>query len=49
MNSVFLPDGAVKSLMQRGFLSEEHNGLSGQYDLKLNLVIFEAGRRYFGK
>jgi len=49
MNSVFLPDGAVKSLMERDFLTEKFYGASGQYDLKLNLVIFEAGRRYFEK
>ncbi|MEO3679596.1 hypothetical protein ABGI61_11240 [Rheinheimera sp. FR7-31] len=48
MNSVFLPDGAVKSLMERSFLTEQ-TFLSGSYDLKLNIVIFEAGRRYFEK
>ena len=48
MNSVFLPDGAVRSLMERSFLTEQ-TFLSGSYDLKLNIVIFEAGRRYFEK
>lgn len=46
MNSVFLPDGAVKSLIERSFLTEQ-TFLSGSYDLKLNVVIFEAGRRCF--
>lgn len=48
LNSVFLPDGAVKSLMERGFLTE-NRFVSGSYDLKLNIVIFEAGRRCFEK
>lgn len=46
MNSVYLPDGAVKSLMERGYLTEETFG-PGMYDLKLNIAIFEAGRRRF--
>jgi ABC-type multidrug transport system fused ATPase/permease subunit len=49
LNNVFLPDGAVKSLMERKFITEEFYGLSGEYDLKLNLDVFEAGRRYFEK
>lgn len=48
MNSIFLSDGAVKSLIERNFLTEQ-TCLSGGYDLKLNIVIFEAGRRYFEK
>jgi hypothetical protein len=49
MNSVFLPDGAVKSLIEREYITEQSFGLSGSFDLKLNIVIFEAGRRYFEK
>lgn len=47
MNHVFLPDGAVKSLMERDFVIEENYGYLSGYDLKLNLDLFEAGRRYF--
>lgn len=47
LNSIHLPDGAVKSLIQRGFLEEVPYGLS--YDLKLNLDVFEAARRYYSK
>lgn len=47
INSVYLPDGAVKSLIERDFLTEQSSGLSGSFDLKLNMDIFDAGRRYF--
>ena len=49
LNNIHLPDGAVKSLIQRDILKEKGYGLSNQYDLVLKIEMFEAGRRYFEK
>jgi hypothetical protein len=47
MNSIHMPDGATKSLRERGYLKVESYGTPHDFDLKLNLAIFEAGRVVF--
>ena len=49
LNKIYLPDIAVKSLVERSYITEENYGVSGEYDLKLDLAIFEAGRGIFEK
>jgi hypothetical protein len=49
LNKIHMPDIAVKSLMERGYLREGYYGKSGEYDLKLNIAIFEAGRSVYEK
>ncbi|WP_299769024.1 hypothetical protein [uncultured Pseudoteredinibacter sp.] len=47
VNSIHMPDGATKSLRERGYLKVESYGTPQDFDLKLNIEIFEAGRVVF--
>jgi hypothetical protein len=47
MNSIHMPDGATKSLKERGYLSIDSYGTPDEFDLILDLDIFEAGRMVF--